>query len=131
MKEIWINSELYIKSYEFSIFRDFFSDFLWIYFLFKLIKMNIKKMQKAVFTLRGHVDATWHSGPRGTPGHVAAPRGPTRHYIYIIFIYLIYIIRVFSLPYREGLVSLEIVRSYKPDDSPFLFSSGTNPHGLL
>ena len=29
MKEIWINSELYIKSYEFSIFRDFlwyFSD---------------------------------------------------------------------------------------------------------
>ena len=27
MKEIWINSELYIKSYEFSIFRDFFPDF--------------------------------------------------------------------------------------------------------
>ena len=27
MKEIWINSELYIKSYEFSIFRDFFLDF--------------------------------------------------------------------------------------------------------
>ena len=24
MKEIWINLELYIKSYEFSIFRDFF-----------------------------------------------------------------------------------------------------------
>ena len=27
MKEIWINSELYIKSYEFSIFRDFFQNF--------------------------------------------------------------------------------------------------------
>ena len=27
MKEIWINSELYIKSYEFSIFRDFFRYF--------------------------------------------------------------------------------------------------------
>ena len=27
MKEIWINLELYIKSYEFSIFRDFFLDF--------------------------------------------------------------------------------------------------------
>ena len=27
MKEIWINLELYIKSYEFSIFRDFFPDF--------------------------------------------------------------------------------------------------------
>ena len=32
MKEIWINSELYIKSYEFSIFRDFF----WIFKLFFL-----------------------------------------------------------------------------------------------
>ena len=28
MKEIWINLELYIKSYEFSIFRDFFWNFL-------------------------------------------------------------------------------------------------------
>ena len=36
MKEIWINSELYIKSYEFSIFRDF-SGFLLIYFRFKMI----------------------------------------------------------------------------------------------
>ena len=27
MKEIWINLELYIKSYEFPIFRDFFSEF--------------------------------------------------------------------------------------------------------
>ena len=30
MKEIWINLELYIKSYEFSIFREFF----WIFFDF-------------------------------------------------------------------------------------------------
>ena len=28
MKEIWINLELYIKSYEFSIFRDFSQIFL-------------------------------------------------------------------------------------------------------
>ena len=28
MKEIWINLDLYIKSYEFSIFRDFFRYFL-------------------------------------------------------------------------------------------------------
>ena len=28
MKEIWINLELYIKIYEFSIFRDFFQIFL-------------------------------------------------------------------------------------------------------
>ena len=36
MKEIWINSELYIKSYEFSIFRDF-SGIFQIYFQFKMI----------------------------------------------------------------------------------------------
>ena len=33
MKEIWINLELYIKSYEFSIFRDFFRIFK-LFFLF-------------------------------------------------------------------------------------------------
>ena len=33
MKEIWFNLELYIKSYEFSIFREF-SEFFWIYFDF-------------------------------------------------------------------------------------------------
>ena len=27
MKEIWINLELHIKSYEFSIFKGFFPDF--------------------------------------------------------------------------------------------------------
>ena len=32
MKEIWINLELYIKSYEFSIFREFFRIFS--YFIF-------------------------------------------------------------------------------------------------
>ena len=39
MKEIWINSEFYIKSYEISIFRDFFSVFLNL-FRFLIIKMN-------------------------------------------------------------------------------------------
>ena len=33
MKEIWINLDLYIKSYEFSIFKDF-SGFLKQFFLF-------------------------------------------------------------------------------------------------
>ena len=33
MKEIWINSELYIKSYEFSIFRDFFQIFMNLFFI--------------------------------------------------------------------------------------------------
>ena len=35
MKEIWINSELYIKSYEFSIFRDL-----------KWFKINLEKYKK-------------------------------------------------------------------------------------
>ena len=35
MKEIWINLELYIKSYEFSIFRDFFRIFLINFTIFK------------------------------------------------------------------------------------------------
>ena len=35
MKEILINLELYIKSYEFSIFRDFFPDFSKLISIFK------------------------------------------------------------------------------------------------
>ena len=35
MKEIWINLELYIKIYEFSIFRDFFWIFLINFTIFK------------------------------------------------------------------------------------------------
>ena len=45
MKEIWINLELYIKSYEFSIFRDF----LWIFLnLFQFLndKNELQKGQK-------------------------------------------------------------------------------------
>ena len=71
MKEIWINLELYIKSYEFSIFRDFFRISLNL-FQFLNDKNELKKGQKAVLFPRG---ATWMR--RGTPGHVAAPHGPT------------------------------------------------------
>ena len=46
MKEIWINLELYIKSYEFSIFRDFFQIFLNL-FRFLNNKNELKKEQKA------------------------------------------------------------------------------------
>ena len=63
MKEIWINLELYNKSYEFSIFRDFFWIFL-NFFQFLNDKNELKKGQKAVLFLRG---ATWqrHAGPPG------------------------------------------------------------------
>ena len=38
MKEIRINLELYIKSYEFSIFRDFFRIFSELLSIFKQLK---------------------------------------------------------------------------------------------
>ena len=72
MKEIWINSELCIKSYEFSIFRDFFWIFLNL-FRFLIIKINLKNDKKGFIFRAG---PTWMR--RGTQGHVAAPRGPTR-----------------------------------------------------
>ena len=34
MKEIWINLELYMKSYEFSIFRDFSEIFMNLFSIF-------------------------------------------------------------------------------------------------
>ena len=89
MKEILINLELYIKSYEFSIFRDFFWIFLYL-FRFLNDKNELKKGQKAVLFPRG---ATWMR--RGTQGHMAAPCGPTWrlpgevtyvHYLYIFYI---------------------------------------------
>ena len=45
MKEIWIKSELYIKSYEFSIFRDFSQIFLncFSYFFFDFLPFLINK----------------------------------------------------------------------------------------
>ena len=50
MKEIWINSELYIKSYEFSIFRDFFQIFS--EFISILNKKNELKNDKKLFIFR-------------------------------------------------------------------------------
>ena len=67
MKEIWINLELYFKRYDFYNFRDFFCifpDFSDFYFLFKTV---FKKNKKMFWFARGTcVDATWHSGPRGS-----------------------------------------------------------------
>ena len=67
------------------LFLGIFSRFLWIYFLFKSIKMNLKKCKKRLFTARGHVDATWHSGPRGS-----ATRAHAAYSIYIIYLLYIY-----------------------------------------
>ena len=97
MKEIWINLELYFKSYEFSNFQGFFWIFSELNLIFKWLKWFNKK-QKGIDFFRGsHVDATWHSGPRGS-----ATRAHTYTYIYILYsLYngkfnLPYIIRVFN-----------------------------------
>ena len=55
MKEIWINSELYIKSYEFSIFRDFFRISSEIISIFN--KKNELKNDKKRFIFRA--GPTW------------------------------------------------------------------------
>ena len=86
MKEIWINLELYIKRYEFSIFRDFFRIFLNL-FRFLNDKDELKKVQTAVLFPRG---ATWMR--RDTQGHVAALRGHTRRLRGVIFIFIFYMV---------------------------------------
>ena len=44
MKEIWINLELYIKSYEFSIFKGFFRIFKTVFpILFSILNNKINK----------------------------------------------------------------------------------------
>ena len=71
----------------------------------------IKKITKSVYILRGpHVDATWHSGPRGSATRAHAE--PTRR-IYTYIFYIFYIVGVFSLLY--------IGRVFKPP----------NPSGLI
>ena len=73
MKEIWIKSELYIKSYEFSIFRDFFFRifklFFLFYFRFLTVLINKKIIKKVARGPRGcdvARKATWqrHADPR-------------------------------------------------------------------
>ena len=87
MKEIWINLELYFKSYEFSFFRDF-SRFLWINFAIFNVKNELKISKKGLIFAPGHVDATWHSGPRGsaTRAHASAYVAHMWH-MCIIYIY--------------------------------------------
>ena len=55
--------------------------------------MNFKKGKKRFISARGHVDATWHSGTRGsaTQAHAA--------YIFNIYFITIYSIKFFSLAY--------------------------------
>ena len=69
------------------LFLGIFSGFLRIYFLFKSIKINLKKLQKADLTRagpRGCDVALWATWQRH-----AGPRGVSIYYIYFIIIYSI------------------------------------------
>ena len=81
MKEIWMNSELYIKSYEFSIFKDFFRIFSEFISILNY-KSELKNDKKLFIFCAG---PTWMR--RGTQGHVVAPRGPTRRLCGVTYIY--------------------------------------------
>ena len=121
MKEIWINLELYIKSYEFSIFRDFsriFKTVFLFYFRFLIIKKKIKK--RGARGPRGcdvARKATWqrHVDPRSAP--------TWREYI-LYYIILIYIKGVFVLPYMGRVIPLETVGLFKPDGFSNIFRVG-------
>ena len=72
----------------FTIFRDF-SDFI---FDLKTLKI-IKKMIKGDFFSRGsHVDATWHSGSRGSA--TQAHTTPTRRIHTLILFNIFYIMGI-------------------------------------
>ena len=100
MKEIWINSESYIKSHEFFYFSGFFPDFSEFILIFNN-KNELKKIAKSgLIPCGSHVDATWHSGPRGsaTRAHAA----PTRC-IHIFIIDIVYIMGIQPSVYRKGI----------------------------
>ena len=76
MKEIWINLELYIKSF---LFLGIFSELLLIFLTIK------KKCKKILFSRGTHVDAMWHARPRGSATRAHAT--PTRPNIHIYILY--------------------------------------------
>ena len=73
MKEIWINLELYFKSYEFSNLKDFFWIFLIYFMIFLMLKIRFKNAKMVYIFARDPrgcdvaLRATWqrHAGPRG------------------------------------------------------------------
>ena len=87
----------------FTIFRDF-SGFFQFYFRFKTFKIN-KNDKKRLFFAR--VPCECDVALRATWQRHAGPRGAYAAYLFI-YIYIIYIVRVFSLPY--------IGRVFKPSN---------------
>ena len=67
---------VYFESYEFSNFKGFFLNFSQLILQFLNVKNDFQNKQEGGLIARGHVDATWHSGPRGsaTRAHAAPTR---------------------------------------------------------
>ena len=67
----------------FLIFRDF-SGFFSINFAIFNVKNDLKISKKGGLFAQGHVDATWHSGPRGSATRThAAPTQCDVTYLYL------------------------------------------------
>ena len=95
-KQIWINLELYFKSYDFSNFQEFLGIYLNIFSFLNLLKIiKISKKKGGILSCGTRADATW------LQGHVAEPREPTgplrgvevtrvrEIYLYIIYCYIV------------------------------------------
>ena len=85
-----------------QIFRDF-SRFFWINFVIFNVKSDLKISKKGGLFARGHVGATWHSGPRGstTRAYVSAYVAQRWHVCIFMFIVSIWVIVHISIPYSE------------------------------
>ena len=86
-KQIWINLELYIESYDFYNLYEFFWNLYEFISIFKRFKLIKNKAKIGAFIARTHVDATWQARPRGraTRTHASACVAHRWH-IYLIFI---------------------------------------------
>ena len=73
----------------FLIFRNF-SGFFLNYFRFLKIKNDLKNDKKGVNIRAGHVDMTWHLGPRGSATRAPAWRGGDTWVLFIFIIYRFY-----------------------------------------
>ena len=87
------------------LFLGIFSGFFLNLFRFLIIKMNSKMAKSGLILCGSHVDATWHSGPRGsaTRAHVA----PTQ-LIRIFIIYIVFIMGIQPSVYRKGIQPLKM-----------------------
>ena len=72
--------------------------------------------------------ATWHTRPCGRATRARA--APTWRILHT-YLFILYNNKRYSASRISGGYStLKIAGCYKPDDSPFLFPCGTNPHGF-